>query len=102
MKKLPPEKVGEECPECGGDLVYRNGRYGKFIACSNFPDCRYNRAMDDKKKEEPIPTGEECPECGHELIKRKNRYGTYFTGCSNFPKCRYIKKEVKKKDEKKD
>lgn len=100
MEKLPPEMVGEVCPECGGDLVYRNGRYGKFIACSNFPKCRYNRALEENKKEEPVKTGEICPECGHELVKRKNRYGTYFTGCSNFPKCRYIKKEAKKKDEK--
>ncbi len=99
MEKLPPEMVGEVCPDCGGDLVYRTGRYGKFIACNNFPECRYNRPLEENKKEEPEPTGEICPECGHDLIKRKNRYGTYFTGCSNFPKCRYIKKEVKQKDE---
>ena len=99
MEKLPPEMVGEVCPDCGGDLVYRTGRYGKFIACNNFPECRYNRPLEENKKEEPEPTGEICPECGHDLIKRKNRYGTYFIGCSNFPKCRYIKKEVKQKDE---
>ena len=100
MVKLEPEKVGEACPECGGDLVYRTGRYGKFIACSNFPECRYNRPLEPKAK--PEPTGEKCPECGHDLVRRKSRYGTYFTGCSNFPKCRYIKQEPKeeKKDEK--
>lgn len=94
MVKLPPEKVGEACPECGGDLVYRTGRYGKFIACNNFPACRYNRPLEEKAK--PELTGEICPECGSELVRRKSRYGTYFTGCSAFPKCRYIKPEEKK------
>ena len=99
MEKLPPDFVGEACPDCGGELVYRTGRFGKFIACNTFPKCRYNRPLEENKKEEPELTGEMCPECDHELVKRKNRYGTYFTGCSNFPKCRYIKKEVKEKDE---
>ncbi len=102
MVKLPPEMVGEACPECGGDLVYRNGRYGKFIACNNFPKCRYNRPLEEK--EAPELTGEKCPDCGSDLIRRKSRYGTYFTGCSSFPKCRYIKadpKKAKKDDEEK-
>lgn len=90
MEKIQPEKVGEKCPECGGDLVYRNGRFGKFISCSNFPKCRYTRQLDGKEKEKPEPTGKICPECGGELLKRKSRFGTYFLGCSNFPKCRYM------------
>ena len=90
MAKLEPEKVGETCPECGGDLVYRTSRYGKFISCSNFPKCRYTRHIEKEEKEKPEPTGKTCPECGGELLKRKSRYGTYFLGCSNFPKCRYM------------
>ena len=90
MEKIKPEKVGETCPECGGELVYRTGRYGKFISCSNFPKCRYTRQSEEKEKEAPEPTGKICPECGGELLKRKSRYGTYFLGCSNFPKCRYM------------
>ncbi|CAM3663626.1 type I DNA topoisomerase [Erysipelothrix urinaevulpis] len=100
MEKLEVEKVGEECPECGGELVYRYGRYGKFIACNEFPKCRYNRALEENKKEEPVKTGEQCPECGSDLVKRKSRYGTYFVGCSGFPKCRYIQPNEKKKKEK--
>lgn len=99
MEKIEAEKVGEECPECGGELVYRFGRFGKFVACSNFPECRYNRALDGTKKEAPEPTGEECPECGKPLVKRKSRYGTWFVGCSGFPKCRYIQPNEKKKKE---
>lgn len=90
MEKIQPEKVGEQCPECGSDLVYRNGRFGKFISCSNFPKCRYTRRLDGKEKEKPEPTGKMCPKCGSELLKRKSRFGTYFLGCSNFPKCHYM------------
>lgn len=90
MDKLEPEKVGETCPECGGELVYRTSRYGRFISCGNFPKCRYTRQIEKTEKEKPEPTGKTCPECGGELLKRKSRYGTYFHGCSNFPKCRYM------------
>ncbi len=90
MEKIAPEKVGEVCPDCGGELVYRNSRYGKFISCSNFPKCKYTRSLVTKEKEKPEPTGKMCPECGKELLKRKSRFGTYFLGCSGFPKCHYM------------
>lgn len=96
MEKIEPEKLGEACPDCGGELVYRFGRYGKFIACSNFPECRYNRSL---KQEEPELIGEACPDCGEDLIRRKNRFGSYFIGCSGYPKCRYIRPDDKKKKE---
>ncbi len=103
MEKVEPEKVGEACPLCGADLVYREGRYGKFISCSTYPSCKYTRALKEKKDGEVNGEllEEKCPECGSPLIRRKSRYGTYFTGCSSFPKCRYILKEPKKetKDE---
>lgn len=75
-------------------MVTKKGRYGSFLACSNYPECKYIKS--NKTKEEPEPTGELCPECGHELVRRKSRFGTTFVGCSNYPKCRYIKKEPKK------
>lgn len=84
------EKVGEECPLCGNELVYRNGRFGKFISCSTFPTCRYTRPLVEKEKEKPEPIGKVCPDCGGELVKRKSRFGTYFVGCSNYPKCRHM------------
>lgn len=90
MEKMEPEKVGEVCPECGNELVYRVGRFGKFISCSTFPECKYTRKIDQPEKEKPEPSGKMCPECGHELLKRKSRYGNYFLGCSNFPKCKHI------------
>ncbi|MBR2677373.1 MAG: type I DNA topoisomerase [Solobacterium sp.] len=104
MEKVKPEEVGENCPDCGSPLVYRLGRFGKFISCSGFPKCRYTRQIDGKEKEKPEPTGRACPECGNgELLKRKSRYNTYFYGCSNFPRCHYMEtlegeKIVSKKD----
>ncbi|MBR3127131.1 MAG: type I DNA topoisomerase [Solobacterium sp.] len=90
MEKIQPEKTGEVCPECGGDLVYQTGRFGKFIACSNFPTCHYTRQLNTEVREKPEPTGKICPDCGGELLKRRSRYGTYFLGCSNFPTCRHM------------
>ncbi|MBR2533496.1 MAG: type I DNA topoisomerase [Erysipelotrichaceae bacterium] len=88
MEKLQPEKTGEICPECGGDIVIRNGRYGKFKSCINYPSCKWHESL--VKKETPEETGRTCPKCGKPLLKRKSRYGTYFIGCSGYPKCDYI------------
>ena len=90
MEKKEDEKVGELCPECGHELVYRQSRYGKFISCSNYPACKYTRSLENKVKEEPEIIDRTCPECGGQLLKRKSRYGNYFIGCSNYPKCHYI------------
>ena len=93
MEKIEPEKTGEKCPDCEeGELVIREGRYGKFISCDQFPTCKYTRPLEENKKAEPeILEGEECPDCGSPLVKRKNRFGKYFIGCSSFPKCRYLR-----------
>lgn len=69
--------TGETCPECGSDLVYRYGRYGKFIGCSNFPECRFSKPI-------LVKTGVACPECGGELVERQTRRGRTFYGCSNY------------------
>lgn len=94
MDKLPDKKTGEQCPNCGSDLVIKKGRYGEFVACSNYPTCRY------VKKEAPeIVEGKTCPDCGSALVKRKGTKGREFIGCSNYPKCHYIEgKENKKKE----
>ncbi len=90
MEKKELEKTGEKCPDCGSDLVYRQGRFGKFISCLAYPECKYTAKIVKEDKEAPEPTGKMCPECGNELLKRKSRYGNYFLGCSQFPKCRHI------------
>jgi len=72
--------VGRACPECGHDLVIRWGRYGKFISCSNFPECRYTEPWLEK-------TGVACPKDGGDIVERKTRKGRLFYGCSNYPEC---------------
>ncbi len=74
------ELVGRDCPECGNALVIRYGRYGKFISCSNFPDCRYTEAWLQK-------IGVHCPKDGGEIVERKTRKGRQFYGCANYPNC---------------
>ncbi len=76
------EKIGRACPQCGHDLIIRWGRYGKFISCSNFPECRYTEPWLEK-------IGVACPECGSDLIERKTRKGRVFYGCSNYPTCQF-------------
>ncbi|MGD2143806.1 MAG: type I DNA topoisomerase [Anaerolineae bacterium] len=69
--------TGEMCPKCGNPLVYRYGRYGKFIGCSSFPDCRFSKAI-------LVKTGARCPECGGDLVERRSRRGRTFYGCSKY------------------
>ena len=80
--KQEPEKIGRACPKCEHDLVYRFGRYGKFISCSDFPTCRYTEPWLDK-------IGIACPDDGGDLIKRKTRNGRVFYGCANYPECEF-------------
>ena len=91
------EETGELCPECGHPLVYKFGKNGRFIACSNYPHCEYVQ----KEKKEAIYTGGICPNCGSPLVEREKN-GTKFIACSNYPHCRYVeKKEVEVKPIKK-
>ena len=91
------EKIGETCPNCGGELLRRQGRFGEFIACSNYPKCKYSRNADasaegaSEEKAAPEVLDEKCPQCGKNLIKRKGRYGE-FIACEGYPKCKYSRK----------
>ena len=93
MEVIAPKKTGEKCPECGHDLVERKGRYGMFVACENYPECKYIK----KEKIEPEFTGETCPNCGSPMVYKTGRYGK-FEACSNYPKCKYIKNGKKKQE----
>lgn len=89
------EKLDRKCPECGGDLVVKFGRFGKFIACSNFPNCRYTEKTDAEKKIDEENAGEICDICGAPMVVKRGRFGA-FLGCSNYPECKNIKKIEKK------
>jgi DNA topoisomerase-1 len=77
---MGPEPIGRACPECGKELVIRYGRYGKFISCSGFPDCRHTEAWLEK-------IGVTCPKDGGDIVARKTRKGRTFYGCANYPNC---------------
>lgn len=80
--------AGEECPECGGDVVVRRGRYGEFKGCSSFPACRWSA---------PIPVGS-CPKCDGSLVERRAKMGIFW-GCSNYPDCRYRQRPTSEGEE---
>ena len=84
MEKKAPEETGEVCPECGSPLVVRNGRYGEFVACSNYPTCKYIKK--DKPEEVVVM---DCPYCDGKIVEKKTRKGKIFYGCSNYPKCKF-------------
>ena len=83
MEKKAPKETGEICPECGNKLVVRKGRYGEFVACSNYPECKYIKK--EEVKEEEVC---DCPNCGGKIIEKKSRRGKVFYGCNNYPKCK--------------
>lgn len=85
MEKKAPVSTGETCPECGGDLVVRKGKYGEFVACSNYPTCKYI-----KKEKKEVTEVCKCPKCDKGMIvERKTKKGKIFYGCNNYPKCNY-------------
>lgn len=80
VTKSGPEPIGRNCPDCGKELVIRYGRFGKFISCSGFPECRYTEPWLEK-------IGVTCPKDGGDLVERKTRKGRTFFGCMNYPNC---------------
>ena len=85
MEKKPAEETGEMCPNCGSPLVIKQSRYGKFVACSNYPECKYIKS---NKEEKQVVEIMDCPKCKDgKVIERKTKRGKIFYGCSNYPKC---------------
>lgn len=90
MKEVELEKVGRKCPECGQDLVYRNGRYGKFISCISFPKCKYTESQEQEEITKDSNGQEKtCPNCGAHMVIKKGRYGPFWA-CSKYPECKTI------------
>ena len=83
LEKKEPEKTGEDCPNCGSPLVVRKGRYGEFVACSNYPTCKYI-----KQEEKEIKEICKCPSCDGMIIEKHSKRGKVFYGCNNYPKCK--------------
>jgi DNA topoisomerase-1 len=80
----------EYCENCGRVMVLKRGRFGQFMACTGYPDCKTTRRLDQGKKVPDIPLDELCPKCGRNMMIRHGRYGE-FTTCSGYPDCKYVK-----------
>jgi len=85
------EKLDRPCPTCDGELVMKFGRFGKFIACSNYPTCKYTEKTDSEKKEDEENSGIVCDKCGKPMQVKRGRFGA-FLGCSGYPECKNIMK----------
>lgn len=79
--KIPEEETDVVCELCGRKMVVKSGRFGKFLACPGYPECKNAKPMPEDEIKEP------CPKCGAKLLKRKSKKGKTFYGCSNYPEC---------------
>ncbi len=97
--EIPQEESDVVCEFCGGRMVYKNGRFGRFLACPNYPDCKNTKAID--KNGNPVEKGEtkreiadfKCEVCGGDMVLRNGRYGSFYA-CANYPQCRFTKQKV--------
>lgn len=96
-KDEPKLEQVEPCEKCGRPMVVKKGRYGEFLACTGYPECKNTRRMRQvggkKEAVKDKPLDEKCPKCGSQLVLKHGRYGE-FTACSNYPECKYIKQET--------
>ncbi len=88
------ETTEEICPECGSPMTVKLGRYGKFLSCSRYPDCKGTRQIDGTQRPEPqVVEGEMCEVCGSPMLLKHGRYGE-FLGCSRYPECKFVKSKT--------
>ena len=100
--EVPPEETDIVCEKCGSKMVIRNGRFGKFAACPNYPTCRNTKPLTaggeekaaEEEKKEPIETDMKCEKCGAPMILRSGRYGSFWA-CSRYPECKFTKPRVR-------
>jgi len=90
-KDLTEEKTDEKCPKCGSPMIIKLGRFGKFMACTNYPDCKTTKPMGEEKALKEAFVNEKCALCGAPMSVKYGRFGA-FLGCSKYPECKNIKK----------
>src|SRR5260221_9305729 len=88
--EMPETSQEEYCENCGRVMVLKRGRFGQFMACTGYPDCKTTRRLDQGKRVPDVPLEEVCPQCGRNMVLRHGRYGE-FVSCSGYPDCKYIK-----------
>lgn len=98
--ELPVEETDLICEKCGAKMIVKNGRFGKFAACPNYPACKNTKPLTEKAEEEkkpPVTADFKCELCGADMVQRTGRYGTFFA-CSRYPACRFTKQKTKELD----
>ena len=96
---IPAEESDVLCDKCGSKMVFKNGRFGKFLACPNYPECKCTKAVDkngnvaDPEVATPVSAGFKCELCGGEMVIRNGRYGSFYA-CQNYPTCTFTKQKV--------
>ncbi|MGH2717184.1 MAG: type I DNA topoisomerase, partial [Actinomycetota bacterium] len=91
-EEITTETTDQVCPDCGSPMAVKLGKRGKFLGCTNYPDCKKTLPMPGQEREAPELLDEKCPDCGQPLAKRRGRFGP-FIGCSTYPECKYIQKK---------
>ena len=87
--KEPPQETDIVCEKCGSKMLIRDGKFGKFLACSNFPKCKNTKPLESEIKKIGV-----CPECGADMIERKSKKGKIFYSCSKYPECKFMSWDV--------
>lgn len=95
VDKVDLSEQGEEeyCENCGRPMVLKKGRFGTFLACTGYPDCKTTKQIGGTQKKADQPLDEKCPNCGNNLVLKYGRFGE-FTACSNYPTCKYVKQKT--------
>src|SRR5947199_5438195 len=84
------ESEPEPCENCGRPMALKRGRFGQFLACTGYPDCKTTQQLGQAQRKPDVMLEEECPKCGNKLVIKDGRFGE-FTACSNYPACKYVK-----------
>ena len=89
--KVPEEVTEEICPNCGKNLVVKSGRFGKFLACPGYPECKFTKAI-------IVDTGVACPKCGGKILQKRSKAGKTYYGCEHNPTCDFMTWDVPQKE----
>jgi len=90
---LTEQDAAEYCDNCGRPMVLKKGRFGQFLACSGYPDCKTTKQLGQAQKPQDVPLDENCPQCGNKMVKKFGRFGE-FVACSNYPTCKFVKQNT--------
>src|SRR5579871_1992475 len=90
---LTEQDSQDYCDNCGRPMVLKKGRFGQFLACSGYPDCKTTKQLGEGQKPKDVPLEEKCPNCGNHMVRKYGRYGE-FVACSNYPTCKYVKQKT--------